>query len=520
MNHTTLAESLAVLLETLLAQARERPELRHALRDVAEWLGQAAVEPPPPTTTPMVIAAPPGPPRITESVPLRVGDATTVVRVSDTGERISAALRAASVPAAPQIAHLPLPGDERHGTVRAGEAVELPQIVQRCQIKAESCLWAITRRRRVAERAEFETAIKPTDDDLKTRATQLPNCRVWAIDPYGPNLLDEQLELASNCYQNMAEAASLTHEIRAEMGDDTFREESYSLLAEAQSALRVLMESLGLKVDHDQNEAFLWLRTRTFEDQVLIQHYMRLSDSAVPAAWMRLSQKNSELRSRYEQFRGRERDRKQWFSKARYHARKLAARPEFEVDINWRTVVAAIEKLVEIGVPPSNTEIRELLLPLVDQMPDDLTGGSAWEQVVAEIDRYIASREPEQPETPAPRTPTPELRRALEFSRGKVAVLIGGQCRPYSQRALERDLELAELRWIPSRAHQSISEFESQVARAEVGLVILAIRWASHSFEGVADMCVKYAKPFVRLPGGYGSNQVAAQIVSQVGGIG
>jgi hypothetical protein len=153
-------------------------------------------------------------------------------------------------------------------------------------------------------------------------------------------------------------------------------------------------------------------------------------------------------------------------------------------------------------------------------MPDELTGGPGWQQVVAEIDRYIASREPEQPEAAVARAPTPELRRAIEFTRGKVVVLIGGQCRPHSQRALERDLELGELRWIPSRSHQSISEFEPQVAREEVGLVILAIRWASHSFEGVGDMCVKYAKPFVRLPGGYGPNQVAAQIVSQVGGIG
>jgi len=55
----------------------------------------------------------------------------------------------------------------------------------------------------------------------------------------------------------------------------------------------------------------------------------------------------------------------------------------------------------------------------------------------------------------------------------------------------------------------------SHIARPEVALVVLAIRWSSHSFGDVKLFCDKYGKPLVRLPAGYNSNQVAAQVLAQ-----
>ncbi len=87
--------------------------------------------------------------------------------------------------------------------------------------------------------------------------------------------------------------------------------------------------------------------------------------------------------------------------------------------------------------------------------------------------------------------------------------------RPAAQAALEQAFELAELVWLSSEEHQSIELFRPQVARSEVALVMLAIRWSSHSFGDVKDFCDAYGKPFVRLPGGYSPNQVARQILDQ-----
>ena len=56
-----------------------------------------------------------------------------------------------------------------------------------------------------------------------------------------------------------------------------------------------------------------------------------------------------------------------------------------------------------------------------------------------------------------------------------------------------------------------------QTKHAKTLLVIVAIRWSSHSFENVDELCRKYGKLYVRLPGGYNANQVAKQILDQVG---
>jgi hypothetical protein len=99
--------------------------------------------------------------------------------------------------------------------------------------------------------------------------------------------------------------------------------------------------------------------------------------------------------------------------------------------------------------------------------------------------------------------------------RGTTVVLIGGEIRTAAQAALEQAFELAELIWLSSEEHQSIEMFRPHVARSEVALVMLAIRWSSHSFGDIKAFCDAYEKPFVRLPGGYSPNQVARQILEQ-----
>ena len=69
-----------------------------------------------------------------------------------------------------------------------------------------------------------------------------------------------------------------------------------------------------------------------------------------------------------------------------------------------------------------------------------------------------------------------------DMLRGTTVVFIGGDPRPAAQASLEQAFELAELVWLPSEEHQSIELFRPHVARSAVALVMLAIRWSSHSF--------------------------------------
>ena len=82
---------------------------------------------------------------------------------------------------------------------------------------------------------------------------------------------------------------------------------------------------------------------------------------------------------------------------------------------------------------------------------------------------------------------------------------------------LRTALGLEDLIWIETKEHQSIRGFEAAIARPDVALVLLAIRWSSHAFGDVKQFCDRHGKPLVRLPGGYSPNQVAAQILAQCG---
>jgi hypothetical protein len=184
--------------------------------------------------------------------------------------------------------------------------------------------------------------------------------------------------------------------------------------------------------------------------------------------------------------------------------------------LEWQSVIQGVEDVVDAGVPPSNRELRDLLLPVIDSLPEQEDLPRGFRLVARELDRYLATRHSAL--GPAVSTvPTDEVQQAARFLTGRTLVLIGGVRRPDAQKLLRAALGLEDLVWIETKEHQSIKRFESTIARADVALVLLAIRWSSHAFGDVTQFCEKYGKPLVRLPGGYSPNQVAAQIVTQAG---
>lgn len=110
-----------------------------------------------------------------------------------------------------------------------------------------------------------------------------------------------------------------------------------------------------------------------------------------------------------------------------------------------------------------------------------------------------------------------EVFRVSKWLRGRSVVLIGGECRNRHQKAIEDQLSLKELIWIPTKHGTSVKSLVPHVARPDVAVVLLAIRWASHECGNVHGYCKLYQKPLVRLPGGYSPGQIAHQIASQSG---
>ncbi len=384
----------------------------------------------------------------------------------------------------------------------------LESLAASCRARAEAARWAAERQHRLRERVEPPDESAPTDPLIRAWADQLTDAFYWASadDPSGmPDL--GPLDQVGGCFEALAEALLL---VRASLPRRGELEKDLPLLAEAQSAVRQALRRLRAADDPDQLAAYEVVRETAARHRIFLKRFLRSDDLARPEAW-------PGLLSRIEANSGSG-------PQAQRHQQRLARlRPQLEslstqgdAEAAWRSIFATVDEAVGEGIAPSRREFRELLLPHIDDLPEGLDMPPGFRLVLREIDRYLATRPSPAPSSTV-QAPTSEVGEAARRLAGRSAVLIGGLRRPQAQQALRLALGLEELVWIGTREHQSIRGFEPAIARPEVALVLLAIRWSSHAFGDVKVFCDRHGKPLVRLPGGYGPNQVAAQILAQCG---
>ncbi len=537
MSDRSLVESLERLTERVVTLSLRDEPLRAALRLFAQHIldltaeeTQAAPEPatepasPPPveastTVNGKVAEAPASPaePAVDETAPAEpVLPAAELASQLWQGRAKHIGIQHAQPAAAAR------PPAESSGATAAWNAPTnegLQLIERRCRLKAEGARWALRRQKRLREGADFRTEIEPKDREIIAQAKELPDCFLWMNHPSGPAPSPlEQWDLVANAFDAVADALALVRSVLEDPEDhrDIF-EQALDLLAEAQSALRAAIHQIDGPTDADQHAIFNWLRATAAEQQIFIQRYMRADDPADPACCHELRQRLEELDARFEESRQERKFRRKRINKLRYVTGRLAENPG---DVSqWRTLINTVEELIAGGVPPSNRELRDLLLPIVDDMPelDHLPGleelPPGMMLALREIDRYLANRPGEESESS--HQPSPEVRQAAKLLRGKAMVLIGGERRHHAEQALKEAFGLSELIWIATREHESVATFEPYVARNDLAVVVLAIRWSSHSYGDVKQFCDQYGKPLVRLPAGYNPNQVAAHILAQ-----
>jgi hypothetical protein len=391
---------------------------------------------------------------------------------------------------------------------------DLAVIEARCRLKAEGARWAAKRRRLIEDGASFATEIEPMDRDIIARAKEIPDCFQWMCHPSGPSPLDLKLyEDVAGCFEAAADVVSVLRRISAEPEplEEDF-ERCLDLLAWAQSALRAATRQIDGQIDSDQIQIYNWLRHTASEQQVFIQRYMRADDPADPTTWAGLIARTDDLEASVEGIITRARQRKKRLGKIRHKVSLLNSDPP-GAEEHWRNIVQIVDELVQEGLPPSNSELRDLLLPVIDELPDLGDVPRGFELVLREIDRFLALQPPQISQRTAELDP--EIEKVAKLLEGKSLVVIGGDSRPEAETALKKAFRLKELNWVTTRSHQSVTDFEAYVTRPEVAAVLLAIRWTSHSHGDVKSFCDAHDKPFVRLPGGYNPRQVAAQILAQ-----
>ena len=461
---------------------------------------------------------------IGQEAEVRAAPEPPVVRAS-LAEALERAARELA-PAQAEAPRQPVPPMATHAAIAASgippppTAEDLSLIERHCRLKAEGSRWAAERQRRLADGADFAREIEPRDRELLDRARTAAGPFLWMNHP--GMTIPERLSLLDDlggCFDALAASVALARDVEREPGlEDDRMETVLALVAEAQSALRAGVGDLDdVRMDPDQARTHAWLKAVAMERRVFIRRHMRLDDPADPSAWHDLLSRIEALHAAITDARERVARRRSLLNRTRYHVKLILHDANGGRLHDWSVAIDCVERLVGDGMPPSNTDVRDMLLPLLDRLPEELPDlPPGFLAVLREADRYVASRQAETPQAPPVRSAeAPQVAEVMQLLAGREVVLIGGRCRVDARRSLEAAFGLQDLTWIETREHQSIASFEPLIARPEVALVMLAIRWSSHSFGDVKRFCDAHGKPLVRLPAGYGVNQVAAQVARQ-----
>ena len=138
-----------------------------------------------------------------------------------------------------------------------------------------------------------------------------------------------------------------------------------------------------------------------------------------------------------------------------------------------------------------------MLVPIVDDIPEvELPEG--FQRVLGEVDRYLATQMP--PAQQIVREASAEVQKVADLYKGKTMVLIGGDRRPHAYEALKSAFGLKDLIWIATREHESTDIFVPYISRPDVDVVLLAIRWSSHSYGDVKACATSSARSSTGCP--------------------
>jgi hypothetical protein len=494
----------------LIEKSAQNGGLRAQLRALAERILQETEIPLPLISTTDSVAAKVVDAPTTTSEPLKPDDARTIARgggdsTDDRGAQPGAPrepLRELTLgrrPAPP----IPSPAT---GVSQAESEDELRRIEERAQAKCDAVRWQAESHRRMWEGVEAPVEDAPVDPEVIEWSGHLIDCFYWLDAQDSSHSTDiSLLDDVGGCFEVLAEAVRLMPRDEGRRGE---LERALPVLAEAQSMLRRALQRLHASDDSEQLAVYRLVREAAARHRIFVKRHLRADDLADPSGWPALLARIEAAATSGQQSR----QQKGRISRLTEHVELIRQGTATEQD--WQAVIEVVEEAVADGIPPSNREIRDLLLPVIDDLPDrdDLPAG--FRRVLREMDRFLATRTTSSKATPG-YVPPAEVKEAARLLDGRSVVLIGGIRRRESQASLRKTLGLKDLIWIETKEHQSIEPFEPVIARPDVALVLLAIRWSSHAFGDVRQFCIRHGKPLVRLPGGYGPHQVAVQVLAQ-----
>jgi hypothetical protein len=282
-------------------------------------------------------------------------------------------------------------------------------------------------------------------------------------------------------------------------------------LAEAQSGLMATLRDVEFEDRDVQLPVFYWLRWYTQTAQVYLPQYLSRDRSASPEAWEAALGRQEEARRARDRSASQSKVQKTALNDIRFDARRFGALDEDERARVWKKIDASLVRYAQAGGDPEAGHVREAVAPLRGEAVPE--GAS---DLLRSLLREREAREDDADEDATPtRAESAEIAAVRDVLRGRVMVLIGGIEKAKPRERLREAFDLEDVAWITTGEHESLSRFEPEIARPETAVVVVMIRWASHSYEGAKALAEKHGKLYLRLPRGYNPAQIAHEFLKQ-----
>jgi len=352
---------------------------------------------------------------------------------------------------------------------------------------------------------------------------------------------------------NLAFALDLAGELLSERSrtSATLRSELVELLnltAEAQNAVRVEAEGREVTLA-EQDQVFQWMRSICHEhsEGVRIERFMRRDDRANPEHNADVSARLHVLGKKIRDRLSQERLLRQLEMQVRNLRREgVGTDNAYACDRNqkeWRKIDQTVRELLETGLHENHCGMRDLLLPVVDLIPEtqpgtvDLADGDAdaglaagseegseasleLEEFSPEFNRVLNSLSMHLARNAAvvqaeAEVETADVQYVRERLSGQSIAIVGGVCKPHAAARIQKALKLREVRWLSAGKNDRVCQFETDVRG--MSLVVLITKLIGHKHNDIREFCKNQGVPWVqtRVQGGYSVNQLAYLIREQ-----
>jgi hypothetical protein len=412
---------------------------------------------------------------------------------------------------------------------------DLHTMVERCRLKAEGARWAIERDERIRDGADFKLDVKPHDFEIIERAKRVPNCFLWMNQPRSDiRTQSSDFRNIAECFDALGETLTTLNVALAADDAEQFIE-SVQLVAEAQSALRSAVAKVEDHPDTDQQLAYHWLRNRASQDRFYISRFMKITDPADPGNCLNVQQQAIELRSEATVGKSNK-QRNAWLEKARFHLRKISSDLDAADEYDWLKAADAINEWVADGGSIRSRELRVLMVPFVNEIPDyDFPAN--FESVidvliatslptqesadsVSKLDTEVAGLHRTQDATiqdskhdEIARDRSLEVKQASNWLDKKRMVLFAGDFDPDVNEQIIRSLGIDSLEWVAPEEHHR--EIESRIDAVDLVAVLVTNQWEKLLWDEVSELTNSTGIPCVRLPVSCDPHQIAIQVIKQ-----